>query len=382
MKKLSVVVLVLLLVSMVTYGYTPGNWEDNGSLPEAWTTGRVGIGTTSPYCALHVQYPQCGPYSYWQQSVIYGYNTATDYDPVGVCGRVNESQGRAIYGYNENSNGYGGYFEGRGYFSGNVGIGTTSPADKLEIANGGLRISNSDTPFIFLKDTYVGGWKIKMYQGGLYFQSTEDGGSTFSTKFSMGLNGTAHFHDNTIFDNNVGIGTTSPSAKLDIANLGGSNDVPILVMSENSSDEFIFIGDFAGSGATGNALKLETFWGNNAMTWRGDGNVGIGTDDPSDYKLAVNGHIRTKEITVESEWSDFVFNEDYNLMPLDKLERHIKKEKSLPGIPTEKEVAENGIELGEMQAKLLEKVEELTLYVIELKKENEELRNRITALEN
>jgi hypothetical protein len=68
-------------------------------------------------------------------------------------------------------------------------------------------------------------------------------------------------------------------------------------------------------------------------------------------------------------------------MPLDKLEKHIKANKSLPGIPTEKEVLENGVKVGDMQAKLLEKVEELTLYVIELKKENEELKDRISALE-
>jgi len=97
--------------------------------------------------------------------------------------------------------------------------------------------------------------------------------------------------------------------------------------------------------------------------------------------LDVNGTIRAKEIKVETGWSDFVFADNYKLMPLNDLEKHIKANKSLPGIPTEKEVLENGVELGEMQSKLLEKIEELTLYVIELKKENEELKERISALE-
>ena len=68
-------------------------------------------------------------------------------------------------------------------------------------------------------------------------------------------------------------------------------------------------------------------------------------------------------------------------MPLDKLERHIKEEKSLPGIPPSDEAIEEGVKLGEMQAKLLEKVEELTLYVIEQNKEITELKERISELE-
>jgi hypothetical protein len=92
--------------------------------------------------------------------------------------------------------------------------------------------------------------------------------------------------------------------------------------------------------------------------------VGIKTSNPS-CALDVNGTIRSKEMKIEAiGWSDFVFDEDYNLRPLPEVETHIKEHKHLPEIPSEKEVLENGVNVVEMQAKLLQKIEELTLYVI------------------
>ncbi|CAL2078389.1 hypothetical protein [Tenacibaculum sp. 190524A02b] len=110
------------------------------------------------------------------------------------------------------------------------------------------------------------------------------------------------------------------------------------------------------------------------------GKVGIGTTKiPTDYKLAVDGKIGAREIKVESRaWPDYVFTKDYNLLTLKEVENHIKEKGHLPNIPSAKEVEVNkGIELGEMNRKLLEKVEELTLYTIQqekqLKKQSEEL---------
>jgi hypothetical protein len=74
-------------------------------------------------------------------------------------------------------------------------------------------------------------------------------------------------------------------------------------------------------------------------------------------------------------WSDFVFENDYSLMPLEEVEQHIHQYKHLPGVPSEKEVRENGVNVGEMQSKLLEKIEELTLYVIRLQKQVHDLEN-------
>ncbi|KAB5483627.1 hypothetical protein [Flagellimonas hadalis] len=94
--------------------------------------------------------------------------------------------------------------------------------------------------------------------------------------------------------------------------------------------------------------------------------LGIGTTDPGTYKLAVKGKIRAEEIKVETGWADYVFEEGYSLPTLEEVEKHIKEKGHLINIPSAKEVAENGIELGKMNKLLLEKIEELTLYVIEL----------------
>jgi len=122
----------------------------------------------------------------------------------------------------------------------------------------------------------------------------------------------------------------------------------------------------------------------NRLRWRcvnTNGNVDIRSTNPQSI-LAVNGTITAKEVKVNtSGWPDFVFQDSYKLIPLSKLEQSIRENKHLAGIPTAKEVAENGVSLGEMQAKLLQKIEELTLYTIELKKENELFENRLSALE-
>lgn len=122
---------------------------------------------------------------------------------------------------------------------------------------------------------------------------------------------------------------------------------------------------------------------NSNQTWAGyfDGKayfserVGIGTTNPDiGFMLSVNGKIRAKEIVVETGWADFVFKDNYELMSLADLEDFIYRNNHLPGIPTEEEVINNGVSVGEMNSKLFQKVEELTLYVIQLNNEIEELK--------
>lgn len=112
------------------------------------------------------------------------------------------------------------------------------------------------------------------------------------------------------------------------------------------------------------------------------GGLALGkTTISSGYKFDVNGKIRANEIVVNSTGADFVFEADYNLKSLEEVEYYIKENKHLPGIPSAKEVEENGVSLGEMQTKLLQKIEELTLYVIELKKENDILNTKVNGLD-
>lgn len=111
-----------------------------------------------------------------------------------------------------------------------------------------------------------------------------------------------------------------------------------------------------------------------------NGNVGIGTSDTQGYKLAVNGIIRAKEVKVESEWADFVFKKGYNLPALKEVERHIEEKGTLPGVPSEKEVKANGVNLAETNVLLLQKIEELTLYIIQQEKRMEVMEAKINSM--
>jgi hypothetical protein len=102
------------------------------------------------------------------------------------------------------------------------------------------------------------------------------------------------------------------------------------------------------------------------------GNVGIGTGNPT-YKLSVNGNIRAKEVVVETAWADYVFDADYQLSSLSEVEKYIKANKHLPNIPAAEEIQKNGLRTAELQTKMMSKIEELTLYVIELEKKIEAL---------
>jgi hypothetical protein len=126
-----------------------------------------------------------------------------------------------------------------------------------------------------------------------------------------------------------------------------------------------------GSGSTGIWSKQNT-----VASYAGE--VAIGTAAvPSGYKMAVEGKIRTREIRVDQDsWPDYVFNEGYDLPTLEEIQKHIQEKGHLPNIPSAAEVEANGLELGEMNRLLLEKIEELTLHIIRQQSEIDALKEK------
>ena len=182
---------------------------------------------------------------------------------------------------------------------------------------------------------------------------------------------------------NVGIGTMTPVTKLEI--LGGTDWTSnhwkkSMKLNSSQAIQWSSTTAYFGIGATdptGLFFFSTTVDDNSApakyvMVMRDNGNIGIGTINPSD-KLSVNGNIRAHEIKVETaNWPDYVFAKDYELPSLKETEQYIKDKGQLPGMPSADEVKANGIDLGDINARLLKKIEEMTLHLIEIKKENEQ----------
>lgn len=210
-------------------------------------------------------------------------------------------------------------------------------------------------------------------------------------------NATHIYNNNTGF---VGIGNGSsftPLYLLEVArnmtgpaitihNLGGAGGASFSMIDDLYAANWKFKA-FTGGGfkirdnAMGQDVAVfEKNAGANALYIKAGGNIGIGTANPT-VKLAVNGKINCKEVEVTlTGWSDYVFKDGYNLKPLSEVEAFINDNKHLPGVPSEAEVLQKGTNLGEMDALLLKKIEELTLYVIDLKKQNDNLNAQIQKL--
>ncbi|MEO8150332.1 MAG: hypothetical protein ABI723_22045 [Bacteroidia bacterium] len=269
--------------------------------------------------------------------------------------------------------------------SGNVGIGTSAPTTaKLVIAGGsglqGLDLSTSDqyanmrvlqnTNSSTDKDMYIG------YQSGatsslhLYSNNSE----------TMTLKGSK-----------VGINQSDPHAQLHLGNQLANRRI-ILWEAANNDHQF------AGFGMNNNILRYQVegtsgnhiFYAatsatasNELMRIQGDGRVSIGSPTAATgYQLTVGGKIICTELKVQVQpFPDYVFADNYNLKTIDEVEQHIKTYNRLPGMPSASEVEENGMNVGDMQTKVVEKVEENTLYIIQLSKENKELKEQLKSIQ-
>jgi len=223
---------------------------------------------------------------------------------------------------------------------------------------------------------------------------------------------------------NVGIGTSQPTANLEInKNHDGSASAFILNQNTGSNARSILLlggqptgGDYGyiahyganyvGSwgdyeianttwlaGADTNGLGIiaggsqgKIFFGTGSsekMRLTANGYLGIGTKNP-DQKLTVKGNIHAEEVKVDLSvpGPDYVFKEGYDLKSLAEVKKYIEEKGHLPNIPSAQEMEENGIQLGEMNMKLLEKIEELTLYVLEIKQEQDLLKAENKKLKN
>jgi hypothetical protein len=219
--------------------------------------------------------------------------------------------------------------------TGNVGLGSSSPSYKLQVTNDVNEISGPYAQTI----AYIG----KSASIGLHFQAV-----AFATNPIPG----------------------SPVSK-------GFR----IQMNESLTAKTGYI-DFSNP-ATTNTTKAAMSFGTNfveAMRINQDGKVRIGSGasdikTPNGYKLFVEQGILTEQVKVAvksaASWADYVFADDYKLAPLSEVEKFIKEKKHLPNVQSALEMTENGLNVAEMDAKLLEKIEELTLYIIEQNKQLE-----------
>lgn len=186
---------------------------------------------------------------------------------------------------------------------------------------------------------------------------------------------------------NVGIGTTNPLAKADITSgsmpLGSiADDVGALRIATDpwSSAPTLLLGVDSSVQRSWIQAMQPGYYPNALLLNPNGGNVGIGTTSPTDA-LDVNGTIAATEVKVESSVPDYVFDADYRLQPLSEVKQFVEEHHHLPDIPSAAEVKEKGLSLGDMQAKLLGKVEELTLHMIQAEERNNWLEERNDLLE-
>lgn len=292
----------------------------------------------------------------------------------------------------------------------NVGIGTGLPTTKLDVV-GGIRSSNLSNrvgfnPVYVNEDGILKKLNSPSFNPSLNVLHGDGSWSelpTGSSAWNYDVT-TASIYNNPL-NAKVGIGTTTPSEAFQIGDrftfhnggnkvigynfsYNGTNNVR-LVQDFSSAIYFDYNGQILFKTAISSTANSTIAW-TDAITIKNDGKVGIGTFTSSTwdgtYKLYVKDGIRAEKIKVDvaqtEGWADYVFAPDYKLTSLVELDKFINKNRHLPEIPTSEEVYKNGIDLAEIQAKLLKKIEELTLYVIELNKKNIELSSKFDELKN
>ena len=270
--------------------------------------------------------------------------------------------------------------------SARLGIGTTTSGAKLNIRAKGresIRLYHDDD--VFNNTVYTNFWQGPTFSvidplgtGKLYL------GYDKATNVIIG-----HDNNNKRSSGKLGIGTKEPISPIHVV---GDDQKSLRLYKDGNVNNYLSI--WQGNGAAfiepigSNKLFLgyneptNVLIGVNPNGTVSSGKLGIGTNSP-DAELTVKGKIHTQSIKCDLKGAvmpDYVFSEDYKLRTLKETEAYISKHKHLPEIPSASDVQKNGLELKEMSLKLLEKVEELTLHLIEENKRNESLRSEIKQL--
>lgn len=277
--------------------------------------------------------------------------------------------------------------------NGKIGIGTTDPSEgqlhvfrdattggwgSMVISNAGIRIQDSGSSL------YVDG-------NSLYTTGMMNLGTSGSSALTVGTNDTERLRVTS--SGNVGIGTSAPAQKLTVIegdiyigrNTTNQTESGRLRITERTSS---YQGGYFRYDGDENRIKIGVHNNDNTTSTddfdavvinRSNGKVGIGSN-PSSYRLEVNGTVNatTYRASGTQVWPDYVFEENYDLHDLYEVEKYIEKNHHLPEIPSAAEVKENGIDLVNMQSKLLKKIEELTLYVI---KQNKRIETQSSLLQ-
>lgn len=259
---------------------------------------------------------------------------------------------------------------------GSIGIGRAVPQYTLDVYGtarfGEYAFIGSGINQGFYEDATNGAYRSKNNgENGFYFQN-EAGANT---RMFVGLNGS--------YAGRVGIGTVFPESALDVvgdAKLSGDfrlanskgigwNTPGKYGAIVNTDANLLF---YTGTAAYNERLRIEA-----------NGNVAIGTATNSkNYKLAVEGTIGARRLKVTQEsWADYVFDSAYRLPSLREVEHFIQQNKHLPEVPSAAVVKEEGLDVGNNQALLLKKIEELTLYIIEQNKKMEKLEQQVATLQ-
>jgi len=258
--------------------------------------------------------------------------------------------------------------------NGDIGIGTKIPKQKLHIVDGNILISKTSAKapgsingsILFGADVtnsnHLGNWGIE------YLNSDDPQYGGYGLNFWK----TGHWNYALFLaDNgNVGIGKKDLQAKLDVNGSFKAESATINGALTANGATINGAANIIGA-LTAQSATIPTINGNTNVT----GTLYVNTINGQSANI--NGKIKTKEVEVTlSGWKDYVFEENYPLMTLQETEDFIKEHKHLPNVPSAAEVEANGVNLGEMNAILIQKVEELTLYILDLQKQINELKTK------